>query len=217
MSMSCLDYLRQGARTNGRYLIQGNNNGNLYEAYCDFNSEPLSAWTLVLSFARKNRKMDEFCNKELTKSYPRSKHDPNWEAYRQSLTRMKLIAQVSTHFRATTDFEKVGVDFRDYLRANISGLDVLTESLTNVCKKVEYINIRGITGVNTEINVVSSSGYLFHTDSSNTICAYKSNQGSVLNENNFGFYCEADSAMNMQFRGTANEDSTTQFWFGGYL
>lgn len=131
---------------------------------------------------------------------------------------MEHISKSSTHFRVTTDFEKVGVDFRDYLRAKISDIDVLSESLVGTCKKVEYVNIRGIVGVNTEMAVWNKAGsWIFHTDSRHLGCAYNAKQGSVDTENNFGFYCESDISMNTQFRGTANDESTTQYWFGGYL
>ena len=53
-----------------------------------------------------------------------------------------------------------------------------------------------------------------HTDSTFTGCEFKPNVSSaVASEDNFGLY----SDVNVKFRCTAGDYSTTQWWFGGYL
>ncbi|XP_048578051.1 uncharacterized protein LOC116617049 [Nematostella vectensis] len=42
-----------GSTTNGYYQLV-DNHGNTYKAYCDFNSEPGVAWTLMMSFSLTN-------------------------------------------------------------------------------------------------------------------------------------------------------------------
>ncbi|KAK3748887.1 hypothetical protein QZH41_009158 [Actinostola sp. cb2023] len=51
-------------------------------------------------------------------------------------------------------------------------------------------------------------------DSSTFICQFDGRIGSVVSEDNFGHHC---TNANPKFRGTANDDSTTEYWFGGYL
>ncbi len=47
----CIDYLLGGNLENGYYTLYDKQNQR-YTAYCDFTSEPGSAWTLVVSFSR---------------------------------------------------------------------------------------------------------------------------------------------------------------------
>ncbi|KAK3748886.1 hypothetical protein QZH41_009159 [Actinostola sp. cb2023] len=210
---SCIDYLRNGAEENGFYTIT-DTSGDSYQVFCDLTSEPRSAWTLIMSQAYKNRNEPEFCSKPLTINATLKENSPNWEAYRLSLNRMQLLSKQSTHLRITTGFTLYGVDFRDYLRAKLSSLDILNFTGGGVCKMVEYIDIRGQKGYDVTVPFWQFSGYILHTDSNKFICQFDGREESVVSEDNFGYHC---TSANPKFRGTANDDSTTEYWFGGYL
>ncbi|KAK3734226.1 hypothetical protein QZH41_012951, partial [Actinostola sp. cb2023] len=209
---SCLDYLRYGVTENGIHTIT-DTSGDTYQVFCDLTSEARSAWTLIMSQAFKNKNMAEFCRKSLTENAPVQENTPNWEAYRLSLNRMQLLSKQSTHLRITTGFTVYGVDFRDYLRAKVTSVDILSIS-AGECKMVEYINIRGHKGYDVTVPFWQRSDYLFRTSSFKLICQFDATKGSTHLEVNFGRYCRA---ANPKFRGTANGDSTTEYWFGGYL
>ena len=98
-----------------------------------------------------------------------------------------------------------------------SDLDIMAFSGRGVCFPVEYLNIRGhAAGKNTTVPFwqVQDANFL-HTDSSSTHgCEFKPDvSGAVASEDNFGWY----SDVNVKFRCTAGDYSTTQWWFGGYL
>ena len=83
-----------------------------------------------------------------------------------------------------------------------------------ICKKVEYINIRGhqcaqCTSKWWQLN----KGEAPHIDSRSTGCELVATPGAVSNEDNFGLYF----AYNKKFRCSAGSLSTTNWWFGGYL
>ncbi|XP_031569048.1 uncharacterized protein LOC116303616 [Actinia tenebrosa] len=142
------------------------------------------------------------------------KDNPNWESYRLGTERMEIISKQSTYVRVTSSFPVHGVDYRDYLRAKISSIDILSFTGAGVCKTVEYIDIRGIKGKDITVPFWQNDVYFFHTDSSRKICKYDATSGSVKDENNFGATC---FDFNPATRGSANGESTIQYWFGGYL
>lgn len=111
-----------------------------------------------------------------------------------------------------------GVDYRDYMRAKLSSVDVLASTgLDFACKKVEYVNIRGVIGRDVTIIVYSAPSIFFHVESiiaSSKFCQFDGSTWAVLSENNFGHYCYNT---NKDFRGCATDESTTEYWFGGYL
>ncbi|XP_031554338.1 uncharacterized protein LOC116291312 [Actinia tenebrosa] len=96
---SCLDYLRQGSTLKVIYTIRENDKS--YKVWCDMTSEPGSSWTLILSFALKNRNNPAFCSRSFRGDSKANDDVPRWEAYRMSLKTMKLLASQSTHWRAT--------------------------------------------------------------------------------------------------------------------
>ncbi|XP_048577923.1 uncharacterized protein LOC116610719 [Nematostella vectensis] len=211
---SCLDFLKIGITENGIYTITGSDDKQ-FSVYCDFRSEPPAAWTLVMAFSRRNRRIDAFCNKAFSVDIQRNENNPNWNDFRLSLPRMQLLKSQSTHWRVTTGFPVYGVDYRDYVRGNFLAFDIMTFSGGGICKPVELVNIRGLLGTNTEA-AFWQNGIGFHIDSGATHCQFKPNSGAVHSENNFGYYCESDPSMNVNFRGTKDDDSTTEYWFGGY-
>ena len=74
---SCTDLYKSGARNNGNYSVFISN--TLLKVYCDFESEATSKWTLVMSYALKNRVT---FNTALFVSHPVNEENPNWESYR---------------------------------------------------------------------------------------------------------------------------------------
>ncbi|KAK3747913.1 hypothetical protein QZH41_000187, partial [Actinostola sp. cb2023] len=184
---SCLDVRRNGVQENGIYTIT-DTSGDSFRIFCDFTSESNSAWTLIMSQAFKNRHMAEFCSKPLTINAPVQENTPNWEAYRLSLTRMQLLSKQSTHLRITTSFAAYGMNYKDYVRAKISDIDVVTYDGSGVCLKVEFINIRGNTGTDVTVQFWQGSTFIFHTDTTNLLCQFDGRKGVINNENDFGNY-----------------------------
>ena len=84
---SCLEYKRAQISKNGYYPIFDANDDS-YTAYCDFNSEPRSAWTLVMSWAflRNNKPSykEAAFKSSFKKNIPVSEEIPNWNEYRYS-------------------------------------------------------------------------------------------------------------------------------------
>ncbi|XP_031561040.1 uncharacterized protein LOC116297044 isoform X1 [Actinia tenebrosa] len=211
---SCLDYLNTGATESGVYRIY-NDAGNSFPVYCDMKTEPGNAWTLVMSWSNKNRALSQFRSSVCSTNAPVNENAPNFNLYRQTLSRMQSIKSHSTHWRGTCSYPTHGVDYRDYVRGNFSDFDIMTFLGVGVCKKVEYINIRGHIGIHTtarwwqQLNTFS-----LHIDSGSSGCGFVPVAGSVSNgEDNFGYY----SVTNPNFRCTANSSATTQWWFGGHL
>ena len=130
------------------------------------------------------------------------------------MTRMKSLKDVSTHWRATCSFDKYGINsYKDYVRGNFADADIFAFLGDGVCLKTEHVNIRGHVGIHKTARfwqVVNTYG--LHIDSSVTGCQFVATVGAVASEDNFGFY----HSTNPQFTCTMNEDSTTQWWFGGY-
>ena len=218
---SCHDILLSGSHANGIYQIRNKANETL-NVYCDFDSEPGAAWTLVQSYSLEKGRMvtvnDIFSNKPLFEDFPVSEGSPDaWSSYRLSLADMKLIRAHSTHWRATCEFPTIGIDFRDYFSALLHDYDVMEEPLTSevLCKRYEFINIRGNQCINCTALTV------FFPDKSPFVLSYLSAQdgscdfdgrpnGAIADEENFGHYLYPNPA----FRCSAGDDSTTQYWFG---
>ena len=179
--------------------------GNTLTVYCDMNSEAGAAWTLVESFALKNAKMPQLKAHGLTTNAPVNEKSPNWNLYRMTLDKMNHVKSQSTHWRATCSFPTHGVDYTDYVRAKFADFDIVTYVGTGLCKKVEYVNIRGHRCAH-----CTSIWWQHHT-----IAAHTSTTGCNLRstgEDSFGFY----GSINSKFRCTSGPTSTTNWWFGGY-
>ena len=74
---SCTDIYKSGARNNGIYhLIKA---GASFEVYCDFESEANSTWTLIMSYALKNK---DAVNGRLYEDNLLYADNPNWDKYR---------------------------------------------------------------------------------------------------------------------------------------
>ena len=178
-------------------------------------SEAGSAWTLVTSFALMNSVMTQNL-KTMQHNAPLNEHSPNWNLYRMSLAQMTHLKSQSTHWRTTCSFSAYKVDYTDYVRAKFTDFDILTFSGSGICKKVEYVNIRGHQCAQCTTKWWQSTHVAPHIDSTVTGCQFHATQGSVSSENNFGHYSPS-SVVNKKFRCSAGPLSTTNWWFGGYL
>ena len=188
--------------------------GKGYAAYCDMKSELDTAWTMVTSWSTSNRHRAEFRKIPFKYNAPKNEDDLNWDLYRLSLTRMRLLQTHSTHWRATCSYPTHGIDFRDYLRGNFKDFNIVDFLGSGTCKKVEYVNIRGHVGTHLTAPFAQvRNTYTLHIDSQSTQCQFKTMKtGEVSSEDNFGYY----GSINSKFRCTQGDQSTTQWWFGAH-
>ena len=126
---------------------------------------------------------------------------------------MESIQNYTTLWRMTCDFKAYGVDYRDYVRGKKEELNVITFAGSNVCKRVEYVNVRGHNCSQCTVPFFQLTYHNLHIDSRATSCEFRGNIGSVYSEDNFGHY----NSVNTAFRCTRNQQTTTQLWFGDYL
>lgn len=206
---SCLEAWERGARTSGFFCIQGND-GHLHKMYCDLASEPGWAWTLVMSQALRNTE-EQFTQNGLMVDTPKNTEIPNWQAYRLPLSKMEELRITSTHWRVTCSFPSVGVDYRDYVRVEFAQFDLLTFRAGRACKQVEYINIRG-HACQQCTTAWGQKGNLFLTHRSDVnACDRGATPDHINSEQAFGRY---KKGLNPEFRCTAGDSSTTNYWFG---
>lgn len=113
----------------GIYKILDQDN-NSFLVYCDFGSEPDAAWTLIQSHSLGNNaafRLKPFYQHDM----PLNQDAPEWDNYRLSMSRMKSIQDVSTHWWTTCNFPTDGVDYRDYIRVSLERLDLLVQPDTS--------------------------------------------------------------------------------------
>ena len=203
-----------GFSKNGYYQISLFHN-RFATVYCDFESEPGSAWTLVESFSFENRKIKEVMRRSFSENAPLNENTPNWYRYRMSHSQMNHCKQQSTHWRVTCSFPQDAKHiYTDYCRTTFRNFDVMTFRSLGVCKKLEFVNIRGHQCSYCTLVWYSKIGReMIHVDSrASAKCDLNAALGSVVDEDNFGWYASTNS----KFRCTAGPDSTTNWWFGGY-
>jgi len=190
-----------------------NQHNKLFPVFCAFGPEPGAAWTLIQSHSLHNN-IDFKSKAFYLYDMPRNQDVPEWNNYRLSKSRIKSIQDVSTHWRATCNFPKNGVDYRDYIRVSLKNLNLLekpTES--EFCLLTEFVNVRGHECFNCTVWIGYSSVYSLHMDSYYSRprgCDFIG--GATSDEDNFGFYFTRNQA----FRCTSSLDSTTQYWLGSY-
>jgi len=209
---SCMDLFMIGQNSNGYYQIAGAG-GDTWIVYCDFNSELGSVWTLVMSWSLENAPMPAFRSRSLTQDEPVNELSPNWEVYRMSREQMKFLKAKSTHWRVTCQFDIVDVDYQDYMRGNFANFDITSFLGEQICKAVDYINVRGISGHTTATFWQAENISLLHTDTSHDTCDFNARAGAKGSENNFGHYVYTNDA----FTCTSGPSATTQYWFGSYI
>lgn len=219
---SCHDILLSGSHANGIYQIRNETNETL-NVYCDFDSEPGAAWTLIQSYSLEKGQSggidsDIFSAKPLFDDFPvNGVFRDNWSSYRLSLADMKLIRVHSTHWRATCEFPTTGIDFRDYFRALLQDYDVMDEPpiSTTFCRRYEFMNVRGNQCLNcyarTAVFTDRAPFVLSYYQPGQGLCNfYGSPNEGIPGEHNFGYYRTPNPA----FRCSAGNNSTTQYWFG---
>lgn len=209
---SCMDLFKHGQRSDGYYQIVGAD-GEIWIVYCDFQSELGSIWTLVMSWSFQNKDGPAFSTISLEKDAPVNELSPNWGVYRMSKNQMIFLKEKSTHWRATCSYDKMDIDYVDYVRGNFVAFDITTFSGSGTCETVEYINVRGHIGHETAA-FWQPPGQLVHGDSSKPQgCKFDGTGGSKTSEDNFGYYLHTNPA----FRCSSSPDATTQYWFGSYV
>ena len=87
-------------------------------------SELDTAWTMVMSWTPVNRRLSAFFKIPFKYNSPKNEDALNWDLYRLSLARMRLLQTHSTHWRATCSYPTHGIDFRDYLRGNFKDFNI---------------------------------------------------------------------------------------------
>ena len=140
---SCLDHLKRGSTRDGYYKIYNENDNCLDSVYCDMVPDAAEAWTLVESFALSHKDEDPFRKHPFKTNAPVNEKSANFNRYRMSQPQMSSLKSVSTHWRATCSFPVYGIDGRDQARSNFQDFDIMTYIGSGVCKKMEYVNIRG--------------------------------------------------------------------------
>ena len=75
---SCLDFYRHGKHQNAINDVFDESN-QLFEVFCDFETDPNRVWTLITSFSLSNK--DQY-KVAFSIDYPRNENKPNWVDYR---------------------------------------------------------------------------------------------------------------------------------------
>lgn len=207
---SCLDHIRAGSRYSGFYKIR-DDEGHSFPVYCDLTSDATAVWTLFMSQRIPGRNIYKAV--PLYVDSPTSEDNPSWNLYRLSLPKMKQLRARSSHWRVTCGFEVDGVVYRDYVRAQIADLDPIDFKGVQICKRVEYINVRGHSCTDCDAAWWQDDRQMLHYDSSRGGCRFDARSGAVSSEDNFGYY----AVINPSFRCTPSSGSTTNYWFGSYL
>ena len=206
---SCLDHMKHGATRCGYYVIDDGE--ERYTVFCDINSEVGAAYTLVESFALEYNAKG-FHKYSFTQNFPVNENSPRWDYYRLTKDRMTRLAGRSTHWRAACNFPQVGINYKDYVRVKMSELNPVKFIGSGACIPVELIQLRGRLEFSLTAPFWQSNRHLHH-DSSIPSCEIKTTPNAVSSEDNWGSY----SVINPKFSCTSSPQSTTQFWFGGYI
>ena len=212
---SCKDLATNGVKASGMNNVYDYENKS-FQIYCDFDSEPGRAWALIQSYSLENNGL--FKDKRFGVDSPVHENDAtiNWKAYRLSLPRMRSIASVSTHLRATCNFPDEGLVFTDYARAKLEGHDLFGIWQAQ-CRSYEVMNIRGIECKECTVGTWQMEQETWHVSSQFSKgvagCEFDGEAGAVGGEQNFGLYDQ----FNVKFRCTSSPSSATQHWLGSEI
>lgn len=180
--------------------------------FCDLTSETRAGWTLIMS--GRTPVSNLFKTVPLYVDKPVNETSPNWDAFRLSLAKMKQLRSSSTHWRTTCSFQLDGLVYRDHVRAKLSDFDPIDFKGLGICKRVEYVNIRGYSCSDCDMAWWQVDSEVLHHDSSASRCGFDPSSGAAASEDDFGLYKQ----INPKFRCTELErESTTNLWFGSYL
>ena len=148
---------------------------------------------------------------------PLNQSSPNWDLYRLSLPRMKTVRGSSRYWRVSCNYGDHGIDRRDYAISKWTDIDLLNLNGAG-CRRFVYIDVHGshCSNCTTWVHqgLAGSRMFLVAVPFGKTQgCDLSAERGSGLYDESFGYYM----ATNPHFRCTANNESTTQFWFGGTI
>ena len=203
----------------GKYTIF-DNLGQSYKVFCDFDSEQGMAWTLFESFDQEHEQ--NLTKKPFTADYPKNERDPNWKLFRLPKHVMSSIASSSTYWRATCSYPVYGVDFRDYIRVNLSILNPLTykSDENKTCVTVDYVDIKGT-------NCVKCTQAFFQPDDKKLSLSPKQSrtryhcnfdtskvEHKCYSTRHARLYGRSDYCPDPKHRCSETPTSTTEFWFG---
>ncbi|EDV25804.1 uncharacterized protein TRIADDRAFT_63826 [Trichoplax adhaerens] len=203
---------------NGYFTLHDSTN-KPYLAFCDFQSDPGFAWTLIESLSRTNAATTTF-RKSFYYNVPSNECTPNWSNYRLSKAKMSALKQAasSTHFRATCNFdnqnEKGLANRRDYIRVSFCAYNSFFSARNAwICAVVDYINIRGYSCSKCNIPFYSYSNYHLFVDlpQAKVSCGRFNVPDVKSGEDIFGNYVH----YHPKFSCTMNSTSTTNWWIGG--
>ena len=115
---SCLEAFQTGVKKPGTYAICDEDKEPFY-VFCDRESGSKLVWTLIQSFSFERRAF--FYDKGFGVDFPVGENSSNidWTFYRLSLSHMKYLKNVSSHFRATCNFHADGLQYTDYARTTL--------------------------------------------------------------------------------------------------
>lgn len=206
--------MRSGARSSGYYYIRDSGD-NPIRVFCDLASEFGWAWTLVMSQSFRNRKIQQLMRVPLFSNAPLNVSSSNWEAYRLSLQTMEELRAESSHWRVTCNFPTDVFDYRDYVKGNFSQVNLLSIDGHNVCKMVDYINVKGRNCSHCTVAWWQDSATMFHHDLSLGNCFFETfiKGNTVFNADYFGWYENIDSSFSCCIDGS----SSTNYWFGAHI
>ena len=146
----------------------------------------------------------------LSINYPVNENSPNWFLYRLAKDRMRSLSDLSTHWRATSSYDKYGINnYKDYIRGKTADVNIFNH-FNGICIQTELVNVRGHTGIHQTVKFNQLSSYLPHIQSAASGCQFY--VSGLSSEDNFGFY----QTKNPMFTCSRNAASTMQWWFGGY-
>ncbi|RDD41607.1 hypothetical protein TrispH2_006278 [Trichoplax sp. H2] len=192
-----------------------------YLVFCDFLSDPGFAWTLIESLSTTNaRATTRTYDKGFYYDVASNECTPNWSCYRLSKARMLSLknAPLSTHYRATCNFDSQGVkglqSRRDYLKGTFCANKLFFAPKAHAtCVIVDYINVRGHYCRKCSLPFWTDPHLHLHIDVSHSsrMCGRFTVSNPVSSEDVFGHYY----GINKLFSCTATATTTTNWWIGG--
>ena len=95
---------------------------NLFSVLCDFDKD--RAWTLIQSYKFANH---DYFKSSFVSNKPNRTNSPNAQSYRMTKARMKAVAQDSSKWRITCNYEPgEKISYTDYVEITLEKLDILT-------------------------------------------------------------------------------------------